>query len=73
VRVPIVKGDLSLPKIEIKPKCLLDLSKWQKKKLREKSLVWAPKRSVQAQKDDVQASGATKAKERQRFKKQLPS
>jgi hypothetical protein len=73
VRVPIVKGDLPLSKIEIKPRCSLDLSKWQKKKLREKSLVWTPKRSVQAQKDDFQASGAMKAKERQRFKKQLLS
>jgi hypothetical protein len=34
--------------------------------------MWVPKRSVQDKKDDVQASGATKANEGRRFKKQLP-
>ena len=43
------------------------------KKLKEKGLAWVPKGSIQTQKDDAQASGATKAKERRRFKKQLPS
>jgi hypothetical protein len=32
-----------------------------------------PKRRIQAQKDDAQAIVATKANERIRFKKQLPS
>ena len=76
--MPIIKEELSLSKTRTKPRCSLGLSKWQKKKLqklsaeklREKGLAWAPKRSVQAQKDDIQASGA---KERPRFKKQLPS
>ena len=40
---------------------------------RKKGLAWVPKRSIQAQKNDAQASGAAKAKERRRFKKQLPS
>ena len=78
VRVPIIKEELPLSKTRTKPRCSLSLSKWQKKKLqklsveklREKGLAWAPKKSVQAQKDDIQASGA---KERPRFKKQLPS
>jgi hypothetical protein len=69
---------LQLSNIEIKPRCSLGLLKWQEKKLRklslknlkEKGLAWVPKRSAQAQKDDAQASGATKAKER-RFKKRL--
>jgi hypothetical protein len=39
--------------------------------VKEKGLAWIPKRSIQAQKDDAQASGATKAKEKRRFKKQL--
>jgi hypothetical protein len=36
-------------------------------------LAWVSKASIQAQKDDVQASSATKGKERRRFRKQLPS
>jgi hypothetical protein len=36
-------------------------------------LAWVPKRSIQAQKDDTQASGATKAKKRRIFMKRLPS
>jgi len=36
-------------------------------------LAWVPKASIQAQKDDVQASGAMEVRERRRFKKQLPS
>jgi hypothetical protein len=35
--------------------------------------VWVPKGSIQAQKDDAQASGATKTKGRRKFKKQLPN
>jgi hypothetical protein len=77
VRVPKFKKEFLLSKIEIKSRCLLGLPKWQEdklqklsaEKLKEKDLGWVPKRSVQAQKDDVQASGATKAKERRRFKK----
>ena len=78
VRVLIIKEELPLSKTRSKPRCSLGLSKWQKKKLqkisveklREKGLAWAPKRSVQAPKDDIQASAA---KERPRFKKQLLS
>jgi hypothetical protein len=75
------KKELPLFKTEIKPRCSLSLPKWQEdklqklsvEKLKEKGLGWVPKRSVQAQKDDAQASGTTKAKERRKFKKQLPS
>jgi hypothetical protein len=41
--------------------------------LKEKGLAWVPKGRIQSQKNDAQASGATKAKERRRFKKQLLS
>ena len=78
VKVPIIKEELPLSKTTTKPRCSLGLSKWQKKKLqklsvekiRENGLVWAPKRSVQAPKDDIQASAA---KKRPRFKKELLS
>ena len=81
VRVPKIKKDLPLSKTEIKPICSIGFPKWQEKKLQKlsaekqkgKVLAWVPKGSIQARKDDVQASGATKAKERKRFKKQLPS
>jgi hypothetical protein len=81
VRVPKIKKDLPLSKTEIKLICSICLPKWQEKKLqkfseeklKEKGLAWVSKRRIQAQKDDAQASGATKAKERRRFKKQLPS
>jgi hypothetical protein len=81
VRVPKVKNNLPLSKTEIKPICSIGLLKWQEKKLqklsaeklKEKGLAWVPKRRIQAQKDDAQASVTTKAKERRRFKKQLPS
>ena len=79
--VPKIKKDLPLSKTEIKPICSIGFPKWQEnklqklstEKLKEKCLAWVSKASIQAQKDDVQASGATKAKERRRFKKQLPS
>ena len=78
--MPKIKKDLLLSKTEVKLICLIGLPKWQEKKLQKlsaekqkgKGLAWVPKGSIQAQKDDVQASGATKTKER-RFKKQLPS
>jgi hypothetical protein len=81
VRVPKINKDFPLSKKEIKPICSIGLPKWQEKKLqklsaeklKEKCLAWIPKGSIQAQKDDAQASGATKAKERRRFKKQFPS
>jgi hypothetical protein len=81
VGVPKIKKDLPLSKTEIKLICSIGLPKWQENKLRklsaeklkEKFLAWVPKGSIQAQKDDVQASVATKAKERRRFKKQLSS
>ena len=70
-----------LSKTEIKPIFSIGLPKWQENKLQKlsaeklkgKGLAWVSKASIQAQKDDVQESGATKAKERRRFKKQLPS
>jgi hypothetical protein len=79
--VPKVKNDLSLSKTEIKPMCSISLLKWQEKKLqklsveklKEEDFAWVPKGSIQAHKDDAQVSGATKAKERRRFKKQLLS
>jgi hypothetical protein len=79
VRVPKIKEDLPLFKTEIKPICSIGLPKWQEKKLqklsaenlKEKGLAWVPKGSIQAQKDYAQASGATKAKERERLKKQF--
>ena len=80
VGVPKIKKDLPLSKTEIKPICSIGLPKWQEKKLQRlsaeklkgKGLARVPNGSIQAQKDDVQASGATKTKER-RFKKQLLS
>jgi hypothetical protein len=78
--VPKIEKDLLLSKTEIKPICSIGLPKWQENKLQKlsaeklkKGLAWVPKASIQAQKDDAQASGATKAKGRRRFKKQLPS
>ena len=79
--MPKIKKELLLSKTEIKPICTIGLPWWQEKKLqklsaeklKEKGLAWVPKGSIQAQKDDAQSSGATKAKERRRFKKQLPS
>ena len=79
--MPKIKKDLLLSKIEIKSICSIGLPKWQEKKLqklsakklKENGLAWVPKGSIQAQKDDAQASGATKAKERRRYKKQLSS
>ena len=79
--MPKIKKDLLLSKTKVKLICLIGLLKWQEKKLqklsaeklKEKGLAWVPKTSIHAQKDDAQASGATKAKERMRFKKQLPS
>jgi hypothetical protein len=55
VRVPKVKNDLPLSKIEIKPICSIGLPKWQEKKLqklcaerlKEKGLAWVPKRRIQ--------------------------
>jgi len=81
VRVSKIKEDLMLSKTEIKPIFSIGLPKWQENKLQKlsaeklkgKGLAWVSKASIQAQKDDVQESGATKAKERRRFKKQLPS
>jgi hypothetical protein len=81
VRVPKIKNDLPLSRTEIKSICSIGSPKWQEKKLqklsakklKEKGLAWVPKGNIQAQKDDAQASGATKVKERRRFKKQLPS
>jgi hypothetical protein len=80
-RVPKIKNNLPLSKTKIKPICSIGLPKWQEKKLqkfsakklKEKGLAWVSKGSIQAQKDDAQASGATKAKKRRKFKKQLPS
>jgi hypothetical protein len=77
MRVPKIKKDLPLPKTEIKPIYSIGLPKWQEKKLqklsaeklKEKGLTWVPKGCIQAHKDDAQASGATKANERRRFKK----
>jgi hypothetical protein len=51
MRVPKVKNDLPLSKIEIKPICSTSLPKWQEKKLqklsaeklKEKGLAWVPK------------------------------
>ena len=77
VKVPKIKKDLSLSKSKIKSICSIGLPKWKEKKLqklssekvKEKGLAWVPKENIQAQKDDAQASGATKVKERRRFKK----
>jgi hypothetical protein len=81
LRVPKVKNDLPLSKTEIKLICSIGLPKWQEKKLqklsaeklKENGLAWVTKGGIQAQKNDAQASGATKTKKRRRFKKQLPS
>jgi hypothetical protein len=47
------------------------LQKFSAKKLKEKGLAWVPKRSFQTHRDDAQANGVAKIKERRRFKKQL--
>jgi hypothetical protein len=82
MKVPTVKKELTLSKIEAKPTCSIGLPKWQEKKLqklsaeklKEEGFAWVPKGSIQAHKDNAQVSGATKAKERRRrFEKQLPS
>jgi hypothetical protein len=81
VKMPKVKNDLPLFKTEIKLIYLIGLPKCQEKKLqnlsaeklKEKGLAWVLKQRIQAQKDDAQASVATKVNERRRFKKQLPS
>jgi hypothetical protein len=60
VKVPKIKKDLLLSKIEIKSICSIGLPKWQEKKLqklsaeklKEKGLAWVPKGSIQIQKDD---------------------
>jgi hypothetical protein len=77
VRVLKIKKDLSWSKTRVKSICSIGLPKWKEKKLqklsveklKEKALAWVPKGSIQAQKDDAEASGATKAKRRRRFKK----
>jgi hypothetical protein len=79
IRVPKILKDSPLSKIETKLRCLLGLPKWQEnelqklsvEKLKRNGLAWVPKRSVQAEKDDDQANGATKEKERRRFKKHI--
>ena len=71
--MPKIKKELSLPKIEIKSICSIGLPKWQEKKLqklsaeklKERGLAWIPKGDIQAQRDGAQASGATKAKEKE--------
>jgi hypothetical protein len=45
------------------------LQKLSAEKLIERGFAWVPKGSIEAQKDNAQANGATKAKERRRFKK----
>jgi len=79
--VPKIKKDLPLSKIEIKWICSIGLPKWQEKKLqklsaeklKEKGLAWVLKGRIQSQKNNDQATSATKVKERRRFKKQMPS
>ena len=81
VRVPKIKKDLLLSKTEIKPICSIGLPKWQENKLqklsaenlKEKGFTWVPKGRIESQKNDAKVSGATKTKERWRFKKQLLS
>jgi hypothetical protein len=71
VRVPKIKKELSLSKTKTKLRCSLSFPKWQEDKLRkhsaaklkERNLAWVPKRSIEAQKDDAQTSGATMVKE----------
>jgi hypothetical protein len=70
MRVPKINEDLPLSKTEIKLICSIGLPKWREKKLqklsaeklKEKGLAWIHKRSIQAQKDDAQASGAMRSK-----------
>ena len=59
---PRVKKEVPLSKTEAQPRCSLDSSYWQRKKLhklsaqelKEKGMVWLPKGSIQTQnKDDV--------------------
>ena len=81
VKVPKIKKELPLSKTETIPKCSFSLPKWQENKLRKlsveklkgKGLVWVPKASIQAKKDDAQADGATKANDIRTNKKQLPN
>jgi hypothetical protein len=81
MKVPKSKKELPLSKIEVKLTCSIGFTKVARKKLqklsaeklREEGFAWVPKGSIQAHKDDAQVSGATKAKERRRFEKQLSS
>jgi ribosomal protein L7/L12 len=70
MKVPKIKKELMLSKIEAKPTCSIGLPKWQEKnlqklsaeKLREEGFAWVPKESIQPHKDDAQVCGTTKAK-----------
>jgi len=74
---PKIKKEVPLSKIEVRPRCLLGSSNWQKKKLqklnaqelKEKNMAWVPKGSIRTQdKDDGQAKGAMQLKEKRRSK-----
>jgi hypothetical protein len=75
---PKIDKEVLLSKIEVRPRCLLGSSNWQKKKLqklsaqdlKEKNMAWVPKGSIQTQdKDDGQAKGAMQLKEKRRSKR----
>ena len=74
---PKIKREVPLSKIEVRSRCLLGSSNWQKKKLqklnaqelKEKNMAWVPKGSIRTQdKDDGQVKGAMQLKEKRRSK-----
>ncbi|KAG2589388.1 hypothetical protein PVAP13_5NG237881 [Panicum virgatum] len=59
---PKIKKEVPLSKIEVQPRCLLEL--------KEKCMAWVPKGSIQTQdKNDVHTKGATQLKEKRRSKR----
>jgi hypothetical protein len=62
MKVPTIKKELPLSKIEAKLTCSIGLLKWQEKKLqklsaeklREEGFAWVPRGSIQAHKDNAQ-------------------
>jgi len=76
---PKIKREVPLSKIDVRSRCLLGSSNWQKKKLQklsaqeltERNMVWVPTESIQTQdNDDGQAKGAMQLKKKRRSKRQ---
>ena len=75
---PKIDKEVPLSKIEVRPRCLLGSSNWQKnelqklsaQELKERNMALVPKRSIQTQdKDDGPAKGAMQLKKKRRSKR----